>query len=333
MFPERLTMKKFFFMMASIVSVMSSALAADLPSRKETISAAPPPPMWTGFYAGLNAGYGFNTSNSITTSGVPYDPWAEQQAFFSTTRWSERSQAFSAANSSSFSISQAGILGGGQIGYNYLYKDRYLVGFETDFQGSGISGSGSQYSIVSDELYYLNTVEASKRDTIGGGAVSAGVNWFGTVRGRLGYLITPNFLAYGTGGLTYGGVYANVTPSAYSAFSLRFNRTLTPYGGALATSFPGSQNNVLVGWNAGGGFEWMFLSNWSVKAEAIYYNLGSETVSNQLATQTARYRLIGGVESGWALFSNTKVNFAGIIARMGVNYHFNFASVPVVAKF
>lgn len=155
----------------------------------------------------------------------------------------------------------------------------------------------------------------------------------GTVRGRLGYLITPSLLTYGTGGLTYGGVYANVTPSAYSAYSLRYNGTLTPYGGSLATSFPGSQNSVLVGWNAGGGFEWMFMSNWSVKAEAIYYNLGSENVSNQLATQTAKYRLIGGVETGWALFSNTKINYAGIIARMGVNYHFNFASAPVVAKF
>jgi outer membrane immunogenic protein len=317
---------------ALLLLTSASAVAADLPSIKSAPATAPAP-MWTGFYAGLNVGYGFNTSNSITTSGVPYDPWAEQQAFFSTTRWSERSQAFSAANSSSFSISQAGVLGGGQIGYNYLYKDRYLVGIETDFQGSGISGSGSQYSIVSDELYYINTVEASKRDTIGGGAVSAGVDWFGTVRGRLGYLITPSLLAYGTGGLTYGGVHASVTPSAYSAFSLRYNRTLTPYGGSLATSFPGSQNSVLVGWNAGGGFEWMFLSNWSVKAEAIYYNLGSETVSNQLATQTAKYRLIGGVESGWALFSNTKINYAGIIARMGVNYHFNFASAPVVAKF
>ena len=314
---------------ALLLLTSASAVAADLPSIKSAPVAASVP-IWTGFYAGLNIGYGFGTSNSITTSGVPYDPWAQSQT--GSVYFTERSQAFSAANSSSFSITQSGILGGGQLGYNYMFKDRYLIGAETDFQGSGISGSGSQYSIVTDELYFLSRTEASKRDTIGGGAVSAGVNWFGTVRGRLGYLITPNLLAYGTGGLTYGGVYANVTPSAYSAFSLRKNG-LNPYGGSLATSFPASQNNVLVGWNAGGGFEWMFMSNWSVKAEAIYYNLGSETVSNQLATQTVQYRLIGGTESGWALFSNTKVNYAGLIARMGVNYHFNFASAPVVAKF
>jgi outer membrane immunogenic protein len=36
-------------------------------------------------------------------------------------------------------------------------------------------------------------------------SVTADVNWLGTVRGRLGYLVTPNFLLYATGGLAYGG--------------------------------------------------------------------------------------------------------------------------------
>lgn len=312
--------------------IASSSFAADLPSRKEPIAAPPPPPMWSGFYAGLNVGYGVGTSNSVTTSGLPFDPWAENQRIHSA-QWNERSLAFSAANSSNFAMSQAGILGGGQVGYNYMVMDRYLIGFETDFQGSAISGANSQYSMVTDELYFGTTAELSRRDTLGGGSVSAGINWFGTARGRVGYLITPNLLAFGTGGLTYGDVYANVSPVAYSAFSIK-NNGLRPYGVSPAFSFPGSQNSLLVGWNAGGGFEWMFMSNWSVKAEAIYYNLGSQNVSNQLATQTVNYqRLIAGNESGWALFSNTKVNYAGIIARMGVNYHFNFASAPIIPKF
>lgn len=322
--------KQFSYTVAILALVTGSALAADLPSIKSAPVTAPAP-MWTGFYAGLNIGYGFGTSNSITTSGVPYDPWAQAQG--TSPRWAERSQAFSAANSSSFSITQAGVLGGGQIGYNHIFASRYLLGFETDFQGSGISGSGSQYSIITDELYY-GVTDTSNRNTLGGGAVSIGVNWLGTVRGRVGYLITPHLLTYGTGGLTYGDVYANVSPAAYSAFTIKSGGTQTPYGVSPAASFAGNQNSVLVGWNAGGGFEWMFMSNWSVKAEAIYYNLGSQTVSNGLATGSANYpKLLGGKESGWALFSNTKINYAGLIARMGVNYHFNFASVPVVAKF
>lgn len=326
-------MKKHLTALVSLTALAAtSAMAADLPTRKDPIAAPPPPSMWSGAYAGLNFGYGIGTSNSVTTSGVPFDPWAESQRF--SRYYTERSLAFSAANSSNFSMSQGGVLGGGQIGYNYMIIDRYLIGFETDFQGSAISGANSQYSMVSDELYFATNTEFSRRNTLGGGSVSAGINWFGTARGRVGYLITPNLLAFGTGGLTYGDVHANVSPVAYSAFSIRKNGGLQPYGVSPAFSFPGSQNSLLVGWNAGGGFEWMFMSNWSVKAEAIYYNLGSVNVSNQLATQTVNYnRLIGGNETGWALFSNTKVNFAGIIARMGVNYHFNLASLPIVPKF
>ncbi|MBM3553686.1 MAG: hypothetical protein FJX45_18550 [Alphaproteobacteria bacterium] len=38
--------------------------------------AAPPPPMWTGFYAGLNLGGGANTSTSVTTTGYSAFDWA-----------------------------------------------------------------------------------------------------------------------------------------------------------------------------------------------------------------------------------------------------------------
>jgi outer membrane immunogenic protein len=34
----------------------ASVFAADLPDNKPPVYVPPPPPMWTGFYAGLNAG-------------------------------------------------------------------------------------------------------------------------------------------------------------------------------------------------------------------------------------------------------------------------------------
>lgn len=51
-----------------------SALAADLPSRKEApvyVPPPPPPPMWTGFYAGLNAGYGWGATSNAGTVSLP----------------------------------------------------------------------------------------------------------------------------------------------------------------------------------------------------------------------------------------------------------------------
>ncbi len=58
-------MKKIALSAASLVALTTSVLAADLPSRKEPVIAPPPPPMWTGFYAGLNAGYNFGTNGNV----------------------------------------------------------------------------------------------------------------------------------------------------------------------------------------------------------------------------------------------------------------------------
>jgi outer membrane immunogenic protein len=97
---------------------------------------------------------------------------------------------------------------------------------------------------------------------------SKSMDYFGTVRGRIGFLATPTLLVYGTGGLAYGGIHSSTligqaitgapaVPNIYSAF--------------------GSVSNTRVGWTAGGGVEWLFLPNWSIKLEYLYYDLGSVT--------------------------------------------------------
>jgi outer membrane immunogenic protein len=100
----------------------------------------------------------------------------------------------------------------------------------------------------------------------------------------------------------------------------------------------GISNSLLVGYSVGGGLEWMFVPNWSLKGEALYYSLGNMNVSNVAATSA----ILGQNEPLWAaqaysgtglIAGQTSINYQGIIARAGVNYHFNFASVPVVAKF
>ena len=48
----------------------ASVFAADLPGNKPPVYVPPPPPMWTGFYAGLNAGGTFSGGNGLTTTGV-----------------------------------------------------------------------------------------------------------------------------------------------------------------------------------------------------------------------------------------------------------------------
>lgn len=88
-----------------------------------------------------------------------------------------------------------GVIGGGQIGYNYQLNPNYVAGVEADIQGSGEQGSdtvlvchgpaGPAPGIACDTTnifdHYTEKLE-----------------WFGTVRGRLGYLVNPNVLTYAT---------------------------------------------------------------------------------------------------------------------------------------
>jgi outer membrane immunogenic protein len=315
-------MKKILFAVSAVALALSagSAMAADLPYRKEApvYVPPPPPPMWTGFYAGLNAGYGWGTSSNATTVGVPvFDTFnilgdGEGGAFGST----------ALANTGNANVNQSGFIGGGQVGYNWQYGSNFVFGLEADIQGAGIRGSGSSVgvSVDSDSSYNPNRV------AIGGNNVTASVNWMGTVAGRVGYLFTPTLLIYARGGLAYGGVSVSTTSSVQGT------EWTSSYGGdyGFMGAGTGQASDTLVGWHIGGGAEWMFMPNWSLKAEAFYYDLGSLNVSTA-PFATAQYYPAG---YGFGNLTETHVKFDGVVARLGVNYHFNWgAPAPVVAKY
>ncbi len=259
-------MKRIFLIAAASLAALGSAFAADLPSRKEAPVFAPPPPpppLWTGFYAGLNLGGGWMDRSSSNVVG-----WG----------WNNGGN------------NTGGVVGGGQIGYNYQFGQSFLVGIETDFQGTSIGSGGNN----NNPWLWGAWNGIGPWGGWGGLNATARVNWFGTVRGRLGWLFTPTLLVYGTGGFAYGDVQRN---------------------------FWWNQNSVVqTGWTAGGGVEWMFLPNWSAKAEYLYTD-------------------ISGSQQNWWFnpgFSLNNVNnhtrFHTV--RAGVNYHFNFGSAaPVLASY
>lgn len=210
-----------------------------------------------------------------------------------------------------------GFLGGGQIGYKQQFLEVLVGGVEADIQGvAGQSGNGApEWSYVpitgSNLLHhaYLTDILVSKN-----------LGYLGTVRGQLGYLVRPSLLLYATGGLAFGGVGLSTNASQIGV-------NVHP---DFLTVGPGytSTNGTQVGWAAGGGVEWMFLSNWSVKAEFMHYDLGS-------AHTNAGYKAdakIHGDAQGLQLInvSETSSRFSGNVARLGVNYHFNAPPPPVV---
>jgi outer membrane immunogenic protein len=291
-------MKKTFLLSAACVALSAgSVCAADLPARKAPLPPPPPAPIWSGFYAGLNAGYNF---------GANADPWINQ--YYAVANPAAINEGYHGGGLSLMTAqnSQSGFAGGLQLGYIYQ-SGSYIFGLETDIQGAGIRGSS-----------FSSGVNAfSQGSALGTMRLDNGVDFLGTVRARVGYAVTPTFIVYGTGGFTYGGVYSHANAATFINGPLgghfgnagSFNQTL--YG-------TGGRSQILAGWNAGGGAEWMFAPNWSMKVEGLYWSLGS---INNTVLQTGPSPISGGPAGiGW---SNARVNYQGVLARFGLNYHFS----------
>lgn len=280
--------------LAGVVSIAAvsagAAVAADLPQayRPPVKAVVAPAPVltWTGFYIGGNVGYGWD-NRSTDISATSTDP-ALAPAL----------AAILAAGSypASLSPSAKGAIGGGQVGYNWQVASQGLIGLEADLQASGIKGSASQ--ILSPAGF----------DTTSTG-VTRSIDWFGTVRGRLGVLVTPQWLLYATGGFAYG--------QANSSFT-----TTDLTGGCVAQGTlcaAGSSSGIRTGWTAGAGAEAMLTPNWSVKAEYLYVDLGSSTLSIPSSTISP-------------IVFSASTSYREQIARVGVNYHFDWTG-PVAARY
>jgi len=130
-----------------------------------------PAPVWGGFYAGVNAGYGWSARSNdagITDYSV-----------------------LGVIGSGRASFDSSGGFGGGQIGYN-LQRDRFIFGVEADLQAADVSGKTTLLSPGS-------TVEAR-----------ADLTWFGRVRGRLGYAY-DKALFFVSAGFAVGGIKDNLS--------------------------------------------------------------------------------------------------------------------------
>ncbi len=302
---------------AGAMALAGTAFAADLPSRAPPPVFLAPPPVftWTGFYAGLNAGYTFGGSNSVTVQTVP---GFADVATFGTVATLLGDAAAESANAV-LPIDNSGFIGGGQIGYNYQFYNSWVVGLESDIQGVATNNGNAT-------LVNVTTLTGIPDHSIGTTlSVSRRLEYLGTVRERLGFLVTPTLLVYATGGLAYGGV--NSSTSINQVFN-----GLVPSSIATAWGTFGNSSTSRVGWTAGGGGEWLFAPNWSVKVEYLYYDLGS--VSYGAGALVDGFTIAAPPDV--AFFTNaaqSTTRFNGNVVRAGLNYHFNWGGAPIVAQY
>ena len=254
---------------AALLATTAGTYAADMPypTKAPDMVAMAPAFSWTGLYLGGNAGYGWGTTDSDNnalfdagpdyTLGVGLYPGANQ------------------------SMDLNGWVAGGQIGYNYQLENNWVVGVEADFQWTGAENDSDLLASVNGP-YFQNSGE---------------LEWFGTVRARLGYAM-DRLLVYGTGGFAYGKVSASSTVAA------------APGGIPLwETATSGSDDSVLTGWTVGGGLEYALTDNWILRGEYLYVDLGSSSLTLPLAGTGGSY-------------INTDASVTQNIVRAAISYKF-----------
>ncbi|HEX2134396.1 MAG TPA: outer membrane beta-barrel protein [Microvirga sp.] len=136
-----------------------------------------------------------------------------------------------------------GFVGGGQIGYNMQFGS-FVVGVETDLQFADLGGD-DRFVVVNGVTHNVGT---------------GGLDYFGTVRARLGFAF-DRALVYATGGFAYGGGDNN--------------------GCEVGNLIDCDDDDISGGWTLGGGIEFAVTNNLTVKLEGLYVNLdrgGDDTI-------------------------------------------------------
>jgi opacity protein-like surface antigen len=235
---------------------------------------------WSGLYMGANVGFAADTFHTDTlysdsSSGTP----------------------LLAAGSS---IRRDGWLGGGQAGYNRQWG-MWLAGVEADVQFAHqrtITASLCPGAVCNPAITGTDSPESLTHEH--------NLDWFGTVRGRVGAVFAPDAVAYLTGGVAYGviehrgsiygsanGLDANGNPAVVFAGTDFFDRMMK------------------VGWTAGVGIEAHLGGPWTARIEYLHVDFGAQSTTEfnpQNSTPTA-------------VTFNSRITEN--LVRLGINYRFD----------
>ena len=231
-----------------------------------------PGDIYQGFYVGVDVGGGFGDS----TASNSYN-----------------------GNTSKPKLDVSGPVGGIKGGYNWRLNPSWLVGLETDFEGSGLSSHSGQFL-----RNFPNGASAT-------GGVSMNQDWQGSIRGRIGYNINPGWLWFVQGGFAY----AQVNSSAFATLS-----GVPTVTGPQTYAFRGSKDGVQTGYTVGSGSEIAIAPQFGLVLEYRYSDLGS--FSYNAPTRVASSPLLVNARN------NINVDNTSHVFRIGLNYHFNAPPPP-----
>jgi opacity protein-like surface antigen len=134
-----------------------------------------------------------------------------------------------------------GWLAGGQVGCIYQFAPQWVVGIEG-------MGDWANFSGRSDPFFDGKAVFQARTD------------WIASATGRLGYAV-DQWLFFVRGGAAWVGDKYKLS------------------GTFLGDPFDYRGSETRSGWTLGGGIEWAFAPNWSLKVEYAYYDFGTGSLT------------------------------------------------------
>jgi outer membrane immunogenic protein len=152
------------------------------------------------------------------------------------------------ATGASRSFGATGFAGGGQIGCDYQFAPRWVVGVE------GRADWSSLKSIHAGQVTFFQGGSAPAQGTVVN-------NFLASATGRLGYSFADRWLVFARGGAAW------TRERIDSAFTNLAGNPVDP-----------SATMTRTGWTAGGGVEWAFAPQRSATLEYNYYDFGRQSV-------------------------------------------------------
>jgi opacity protein-like surface antigen/outer membrane receptor protein involved in Fe transport len=247
---------------------------------------------WTGFYLGANVGY--------------------SASHFSTDAFISQISPGTATFSTSFGTNIKGAVGGGQVGYNWQ-SGIWVTGIEADFDFT----HQRTKSTFNCPAAICNPLAMPGFDASVPFGHEHNLDWFGTLRGRVGVAVTPDVLGFVTGGLVYGEVEQR---GASFGFVTGADSSGVTFAQAADTDY--ISRKLKVGWTIGGGIEARLAGNWTGRVEYLHLNLGTDSaLGMNLLNQTPL-----------AFTFNSRITQD--LVRFGLNYKFDpmvFVASPPAA--
>ena len=269
-------LRSLIFGWAAILIAAGGANAADLYTPPPEVVAPAATYNWSGIFAGVVGGWNDSRARgNWNFVGQLNDPPPD---FF-----------LDARGGTDFRSGGGGGLLGGTVGAN-LQKGMFVFGVEGDLAWTNKSGRGADDFTDSVTLTFGN--QTGSLEIPGELTHRWEMNWFGTGRFRAGVTPFDRFLVFGTAALAAAEVDL---------------KTFAQVGDVTLTT---AQEETYVGWTAGAGGEFAITPRIRLKADWLYYDLGSES---------DRTRSVLQVEPGDVLVTqHTKLDLTGNTFRGGV---------------